>query len=64
MENFISCVVSKNGQTSDSHILNLTDKVILKRSDKYTASSNLSIYFAWKNIIKKSCKTTNLKYLF
>ena len=35
----------KSSKTSDSHrlILNLTDKMNLKRSDKYVALSNLSI---------------------
>ena len=34
---------SKNSKTSDPHrlLLNLTDKIKLKRSDKYVASSNL-----------------------
>ena len=31
-------------------ILNLTDKINLKRSDKYVALSNLTIYYIWKNI--------------
>ena len=45
---------SKNSKTSDPHrlLLNLTDKINLKRSDKYVALSNLSIYYAWKNIKK------------
>ena len=36
---------SENGKTSDPHalLLNFTDKIILKRSDKYVALSNLSI---------------------
>ena len=48
---------SENSRTYDSHrlILNLTDKINLKGSDKYIASSNLSIYYTWKNI-KKSYK--------
>ena len=48
---------SKNSKTSDPHrlLLNLTDKINLKRSDKYVALSNLSIYYTWKNI-KKSNK--------
>ena len=48
---------SKNNKTSDPHrlLLNLTDKIDLKRKDKYIAFSNLSIYYAWKNI-KKSYK--------
>ena len=38
---------SENGKTSDPHrlVLNLTDKIDLKRSDKYVALSNLSIYY-------------------
>ena len=45
---------SKNSKTSDPHrlLLNLTDKINLKRSDKYFALSNLSIHYAWKNIKK------------
>ena len=45
---------SKNSGTSDSHrlLFNLTDKIKLKRSDKYVALSNLSIYYIWKNIKK------------
>ena len=38
--------------TSDTHrlLFNLSDKIKLKRSDKYVALSNLSIYYTWKNI--------------
>ena len=38
---------SVNSGTSDTHRLlhNLTDKINLKRSDKYVALSNLSIYY-------------------
>ena len=37
----------KNSKTSDSHrlLLNLTDKIDLRRKDKYIASVNLSIYY-------------------
>ena len=43
---------SENSKTYDPHILllNLTDKIHLKRKDKYIALSNLSIYYTWKNI--------------
>ena len=43
---------SKNNKTSDPHrlMLNFTNKKNLKRSDKYVALSNLSIYCTWKNI--------------
>ena len=42
---------SENSKTSDPHrlLLNLSDKINLKRSDKYIALSNLSIYYKWKN---------------
>ena len=48
---------SENGKTSDPHrlLLNLSNKINLKRSEKYVALSNLSIYYTWKNI-KKSYK--------
>ena len=43
---------SKYSKTSDPHrlFLNLKDIITLKRSDKYVALSNLSIYYAWKKI--------------
>ena len=38
---------SENSKTSDSHrlLLNLSDKIDLKRSDKYVVLSNLSICY-------------------
>ena len=53
---------SKSIKTSNPHrlLLNLTDKINLKRSNKYVASSNLSIYYTWKNI-KKSYKNNKFK---
>ena len=55
---------SKNSETYDSHrlLLNLSDKVNLKRSDKHVALSHLCIYYAWKNI-KKSYKNNKFKIL-
>ena len=43
---------SKNSKTSDPHrlLLNLTDKIDLRRKYKYVALSNLNIYYIWKNI--------------
>ena len=43
---------SKNSKTSDPRrlLLNLTDKIDLRRKYKYVALSNLSIYYIWKNI--------------
>ena len=45
---------SGNSKTSDPHrqLLNLADKINLKRSDKYVTLSNLSICYTWKNIKK------------
>ena len=39
---------SKNSETSDPHrlLLNFTNKINLKRSEKYVAISNLGIYYA------------------
>ena len=50
---------SANRKTSDHHrlLLNHSDKRNLKRSDKYVALSNLSIYYTgkkYKNVIKNS----------
>ena len=44
----------ENSKTSDPRrlLLNLTEKMDLKRKDRYIALSNLSIYYAWKNIKK------------
>ena len=49
-------------KTSEPHILllNLADKINLKRSDKYVALSNLSMYYTWKKI-KKSYKNNKSK---
>ena len=45
---------SKNSKTSDPHrlLINLPNKINLKRDDKYIAPSNLSQWFEWKNIKK------------
>ena len=53
---------SENIKTFDRHrlLLNLSDKINLKRSDKYVALSNLSIYYSWKNV-RKSYKNNKLK---
>ena len=52
---------SKNSERSDSHrlLIKLTDKIYLKRRDKFVALKNLSIYYTWKNI-KKSYKNDQL----
>ena len=48
----------------DSHrlLLNLLDKINLKKSDKYVALSNFNIInYTWKNI-ENHTKIKNLKY--
>ena len=46
---------SENSRTSEYHglVLNLADKLDLRRGQKTVALSNLSIYYAWKNKHKK-----------
>ena len=53
---------SKNSKTSEAYrlLLNLTDKINIKRSDKYDALSNLVIYHTWKNF-KKSYKNNTFE---
>ena len=53
---------SKYAKTSDPRrlLLNLTDKIDLRRKDKYIALSNLIIYYTWKNI-KKPYKNNEFK---
>ena len=43
---------SENSRTSEYYVfvLNLTDKLDLRRDQKTVALSNLSIYYTWKNI--------------
>ena len=43
---------SENSKTFEPHvlILKLTDKLDLGRGEKSIASSNLSIYYTWKNM--------------
>ena len=41
-------------------LLNLADKMNLKRSDKYVALPSLSIYYTWENT-KKSYKNNKFK---
>ena len=55
---------SKSSKTSDPHrlLLNLTENLNLKKSDKYVALSNIGIYYTWKNV-KKSYKNNKVKIL-
>ena len=53
---------SENSEASDSFglILNLAGKAIFKKTDKYVAFSNLSVYYIWKKN-KKSKKKKKKK---
>ena len=54
---------SGNSKTSNPHrlLLNLSDQMNLKKSDKYAALSSLNIYYSWKDI-KKSYKNNKAKF--
>ena len=54
---------SENSKTSHPHrlLLNLTNKIDLKRKDRYIFLSNLSIFYTWNNL-KNQTKTINLKF--
>ena len=56
---------SENSKTSDPHrlLLNLTDKIYLRRKYKYIALSNLGIYYTWKIFknLKKSYKNNKVQ---
>ena len=54
---------SENSKTFEPYrlLLNLSDKINLKRSNKYVALSNLSIYYTWEKNIKKSYKNNQFK---
>ena len=55
---FMNC---ENSKTFKPHILilNLTDKLDIRRDEKSIVLSNLSIYYTWKNI---NTTILNLKY--
>ena len=55
---------SENIKTLDPHrlLMNLLDKMNLKRNDKNVALWNCSIYYTWKNF-KKSYKNNKFKTL-
>ena len=53
---------TENSKRNESHklVLNLSQRLDLKSSNKHVALQNLSIYYTWKNI-KCMIKTINLK---
>ena len=46
---------SENSKVSETYrlLLNLVDKVNLKKRDKYIASSSCSMYYTWKKVTQK-----------
>ena len=54
---------SGNSKTSNPHrlLLNLSDQMNLKKSDKYAALSSLNIYYSWKDI-KNSYKNNKATF--
>ena len=48
-------VKTENSQTSKPHksVLNLSQRLDLRSSDKHVALQNVSIYYTWKNIRKQ-----------
>ena len=53
---------SENSETSDPHklLLNISDEIKLKRSDKYVALPNLGFYYPCKNIKTNKLKLINI----
>ena len=54
---------TENSKMNERHkyVLNLSQRLDLRRSNKHVAFQNLSIYYTWKNIQKQSIRTINLK---
>ena len=54
---------TENSKTNERHkyVLNLSQRLDLRRSNKHVALQNLSIYYTWKNIQKQSIRRINLK---
>ena len=54
---------SEKSKTFDCNrpLLNILEKINLKKSDQYAVLSNLSLYYTWKNI-KKWYKIDKFKY--
>ena len=56
---------SENDKISNPYrlLLNLLDKIDLRRSNRYFALSNFTIYYTWENKKKHTKTIINLKYL-
>ena len=59
MNTIFKLLYTENSKTSDPHrlVLNLTDKIDLRKKHKYIALSNFSICYTWKN------KNNNLRII-
>ena len=55
---------TENSKTNESHksVLNLSQRLDLRSSDKHTALQNLSIYYTWRNI-RKQYQNNQLKMI-
>ena len=55
---------TENSKTNEPHkfVLNLSQRLDLRSSDKHVALQKLSIYYTWKNVRKKY-KNNNLKII-
>ena len=55
---------TENSTTNESHkfVLNFTQRLDLRGSNKHVALQNFSIYYTWKNI-RKQCKNDKLKII-
>ena len=55
---------TENNKKNERHkfVLNLTQRLNLRSSNKYVAPQNLSIYYTWKNI-KQQYKNNKLKII-
>ena len=55
---------TKNSKTNEPHkfVLNLSQRLDLRSSNKHVALQNLSIYYTWKNI-RKRYKNSKLKII-
>ena len=57
-------IFMENSKTNEPHkfVLNLSQRLVLRSSDKHVALQNLSIYYTWKNI-RKQYKNNKLKII-
>ena len=55
---------TESSKTNEPHkfVLNLSEKLDLRKSNKHVVYQNLSIYYTWKNI-RKQYKNNELKII-